>query len=128
MVTPALVEKEIADGTRLIQSLDTHNVRHSAVLWAQKMDDPQWELIIATPLVDERGPRSAYTDVQGILKSFDPPLSITLQDITVVSPGEPLIKELKKIYKKIDSLVTPRRITITPVAGYSGLLLVYRVR
>ena len=128
MVTPTLVGIEISDGAKLIQSLDAHGIRPTAALWGHRIDDPRWKLVIATPLVDQRGPRYAYTDVQGVLRAFRPPLHITLQDIMVVSPSEGLIKELKKQYGPIESLANPQQILVSPITGYGDRVLVYRVR
>jgi hypothetical protein len=55
-----------------------------------------WRLIIATPLVDRKGPLSTYTYVQGMIQNTNPPLGINLQDISLVSPHDKLVKVIKK--------------------------------
>ena len=46
--------------------------------------------------MDQRGPASAYTDVQGVLRSITKPLGISLQNISVISPKDKLVKVMKK--------------------------------
>ena len=46
--------------------------------------------------VDQRGPANASRDVQGVLHSLARPLSISLQDISVVSPNDKLVKAIRK--------------------------------
>jgi len=128
MVTSALVITGIADAKRLIEALDAHNIRTIAVLWSHKIEEQDWRLVIATSLVDQRGSRSAYTDIQGILKSLRPAPTITLQDISVISPKEQLVKYLRTHYGNMESLSSPRLLTISPNTGYSDSAYVYRVR
>lgn len=98
MVKTSLVETDIADGRRLIAALNQMNshFKVQAAFWLYRPEVMEWRLIVATPLVDQRGPFSTYADVQGILRTIAPPLSISMQDISVVSPNDKLVKVLKK--------------------------------
>ena len=95
-----LVERDIEDGRRLLKALDEAKsgavpFRIRAAFWLYTTEWLEWRLVIATSLVDERGPRSAYTDVQAILRSIQPPIGLSLQNLAVVSPSDPLVKMFK---------------------------------
>src|SRR6266498_5414814 len=98
MVTTSLVESDIADGRRLIAALDGLNslFQVQAAFWLYRPEAMEWRLMVATPLVDQRGPFSTYSDIQDVLRSMAPPLSISMQDISVVSPNDKLVKVMKK--------------------------------
>ena len=98
MVKTSLVETDIADGRRLIAALNQINAHFhvQAAFWLYRPEAMEWRLIVATPLVDQRGPFSTYSDIQGTLRTIAPPLSISMQDISVVSPNDKLVRVLKK--------------------------------
>jgi hypothetical protein len=103
MVETSLVESDIQSGRTLLDELrktdSQFSVPHFLVrsaFWLYGPEAFNWRLFIATPLVDQRGPASAYTDVQGVLRSLAKPMSISLKDISVVSPNDKLVKVMKK--------------------------------
>jgi len=103
MVETSLVESDIESGRALLDELKKSDSRFStphflvrSAFWLYRPEGSSWRLFIATPLVDQRGTTSAYGDVQGILRSLDKPLSISLKDISVVSPNDKLVKAMKK--------------------------------
>lgn len=93
-----MVETDIADGRRLIAALNQINSHFpvKAAFWLYRPEAMEWRLMVATPLIDQRGPFNTYADVQGILRTIAPPLSISMQDISVVSPNDRLVKVLKR--------------------------------
>jgi hypothetical protein len=99
MVNASLVESDIEDGRKLLgelRKIGSHFLVRSA-FWLFRPEAFDWRLFIATPLVDQRGPASAYTDIQGALRSLSKPLWISMQDISVVSPNDKLVKVMKKV-------------------------------
>src|SRR5262245_5598204 len=103
MVETSLVESYIQDGRTLINELKRSDAQFSvphflvrSAFWLFRSEAFDWRLFIATPLVDQRGPASAYTDVQGVLRSMTKPLIISLQDLSVISPNDKLVKIMKK--------------------------------
>jgi hypothetical protein len=103
MVKTSLVESDIEEGRKLLDELKKTDSKFSvphfvirSAFWFYSSDAFDWRLFIATPLVDQRGPASAYTDVQGALRSLAIPLWISMQDISVVSPNDKLVKVMKK--------------------------------
>jgi hypothetical protein len=98
MVKASLVESDIEAGRLLLDELkkiDSHFLVRSA-FWLFRPETFDWRLFIATPLVDQQGPASAYTDVQGALRSLQPSGWISMQDISVLSPNDKLVKLMKK--------------------------------
>ncbi len=98
MVKTSLVETDIADGRKLIEALNQLNSHFQvqAAFWLYRPEAMEWRLMIATPLIDQRGPFTAYADVQGSLRTISPPLSVSMQDISVVSPNDKLVKVVRK--------------------------------
>lgn len=95
MVKTSLVESDIAEGRRLINDLKKvwSHFQVQAAFWLNRPDVMEWRLYLATPLVDQRGPFSTYTDVQNVLRTT--PSSISMQEISVVSPNDKLVKVVK---------------------------------
>ena len=60
----ALVESDIEDGRRLIDSLDKTEFPIAAALWLYSPDSDDWRLTIASDLVDRLGPLKTYGQVQ----------------------------------------------------------------
>lgn len=95
MVKTSLVEHDIHEGRKLIQSLDLAGLRINAALWLFIPESSEWRLTIATPLVDEKGPLYTYRQVLRALNSISPPLSISIQNIAAISPNDSLVQQLK---------------------------------
>jgi hypothetical protein len=99
VVKTVLVERDIEDGRRLLLTLDQINLpsggfRVSAALWLFSGDPPEWRLIIATPSVDHLGFRSTYSAIQKVLDSLSPDTGLTLENISIVKPGDSLVRTL----------------------------------
>jgi len=63
--------------------------------WLYDRDSTEWRLIVATPLVDKKGEFSAYGDIQKVLKRLAP-TSLSLLNITVLSPSDKIVKAVRK--------------------------------
>jgi hypothetical protein len=94
-----LVESDWDAGARLIEALDSKGLEVKAALWLLSPELEEWRLIIATPLIDEQGPIAAYTLVQSVLEATPEAQSIPLDSISIVSPGDPIIKLLGKTFR-----------------------------
>lgn len=91
-----LVEKDINEGKELIEALDEAGISVQAALWIYLSESDEWRFMIAIPMIDEKGPKKTYTHIQSILAKITPP-TITLKDISIVSPNYDLIKLLKMV-------------------------------
>jgi hypothetical protein len=93
----ALVEPYIEDGRRLIDALERAEFPISAALWYYFPESDDWRLVVASSLVDRLGPLQAYNQVQKVLATLPPDFSLSLKEISVVSPKRPLIQTLKGV-------------------------------
>lgn len=91
----ALVEKDVEEGKRLIEALDNAGFQVRAVLWFYLAESDEWRFVVASPLVERKGPKEAYAFVQTVLAQLLPPSGISLEEISVVSPEYDLIRLLK---------------------------------
>jgi len=103
----ALVETDIEDGKKLVEALDKANFPVHSALWFYLSESDEWRFIVASSLVDENGPKDAYTQIQRVLAKLSKPFGISLKNISVVSPNDDLIQLL--------------RITISTGPGISGI-------
>ena len=91
----ALVEWDIQDGKDLIEALDKTEFKVDASLWFYSSDSDEWRLLIASPFVEENGPRKSYGFIRSVLTQPSPPSGISLKNVSVLSPKNQLIKLLK---------------------------------
>jgi hypothetical protein len=114
MVKTSLVERDVVEGKRFLDALNDRSAlrfgsktialipadrfRIKAAFWWYSSESSEWQLFIATPLVDEEGPLQAYRDINAVLASHLD-LDLSLQNISVLSPKEPLVKAINKAMK-----------------------------
>ena len=92
----ALVNKNIEDGKNLIEALDKSDFPLDGALWFYFADSDEWRFLLASPLVDEKGPKEAYALIQSVLAQLQPSLRISLKHISVLSPKSELIQLLRR--------------------------------
>src|SRR4051794_1645877 len=88
-----LVESDIQAGRRLVQALDAAGFPVTAALWLFFAEEGVWRLVIASPRVAEMGPRAAYTEIQGVIRSAG--IDLPLPQVTAVPPDDPLVLALR---------------------------------
>jgi len=91
-----LVKEIIDDGKELIEALDETQFEVKAAMWFYQADSDEWRLLIASPYVEENGPKKAYNLIQKELKKLSLPSGISLKDISLLSPQHDLIILMKK--------------------------------
>ena len=112
MYKKILVERDFEEGRRLLEALDNAGFPVRAAFWYHLSDSDKWRFIVASPVVDEKGPRAAYTVIQSVLATLSKtvvgvdnmprwrlPFGISLMDITVMSPKDQLIRLLRKVVR-----------------------------
>ena len=85
MFKKILVKELIAEGARLLEALGRNRFPVVAALWNYFAESMEWRLVIVSPVVDHRGPLSAYARVQRVLSGINPS-QLTLSDIALISP------------------------------------------
>jgi hypothetical protein len=91
----ALVERDIKEGKRIVDLLVKSGEKVPVALWRYDSTNGDWRLVLAVPQ-RARGPEPAYYFIQNVLKDMRPPVSLTLQDITLISPNDDLARALIK--------------------------------
>jgi hypothetical protein len=114
MVKTPLVEQDIVEGRRFLEALKQPAVvtigrrrvidlpakhfRVKAAFWLYWPESDEWRLVIATPLVDEQGPQATYRDIRAVLAA-NLASNLSLQNISAVSPKDPLVKAFQNAMK-----------------------------
>jgi hypothetical protein len=89
-----LVDSDTEQGRRLIEALDQVGFPVVAAFWSFFPDGDLYRLVIASPVIDDKGPREAYTKIQEVLHQLNLP-DLTLDNITVLSPYDPLVIDVR---------------------------------
>ncbi|MBI2470357.1 MAG: hypothetical protein HYV59_03830 [Planctomycetes bacterium] len=110
MVTEMVVKESlsgemISAGAELTRCLDDAKFLVSASLWYYMSDTNTWRLIIASPMIEVQGIKKAYKQIQSVIFKMpaDKP-KISLKDITVVGPKDPLVSLLRVSIKTGDGI------------------------
>ena len=97
MATTALVDQSSIDvGRRVIAALVREGIAVTVGLWAFASQSEEWQLTIATPLVDELGPLAAYGKVQKALQKTGLESEFPLRRIFLRSPKDKVLQSLQK--------------------------------
>lgn len=95
MVVQALTEDMIKAGAELAHRLDEKTTVEAA-LWFLLAETNTWRLVFCIPTMDTLGPKKIYSVIQGALsKKGIERLNLSLADISLMSPSDPLIQLLR---------------------------------
>ena len=108
----ALVGIDIEGGERLLNALDEANLDVRAALWIYLPDPDEWRLMIAFSLVDQKGPKKAYTLIQSELAKLIPPPEISLKNISAVGLEHHLIQALQAAARKYPGMISKHMIEL----------------
>jgi hypothetical protein len=96
-------------------------------LWLSQSESDAWHLLVATPRVDEIGPRKAYEELFRVAQRL-PSSSEQLSRIELVSPRQPLYQALRSVFGKAAS-VEGARLGNTQIGGkYIHDAYLYEIR
>lgn len=96
MATAALVDRDIEIGRRILVALSKAGVAVSVAFWAYVPQVNEWQLFIATPLVDAKGNRAAYDQVLRALQNAGINGDLPWRRIFLRSPKDNVLKSLEK--------------------------------
>ena len=101
MVKALLVMFNLNAGQRLIEELDKTDFDVRTAFWAYRLESEEWQLIIASPLVDKCGAGAAYDRIQPILReipnNLDEPLDrLYLHYIAARKTTDPLVQTIAR--------------------------------
>ena len=121
-----LVGYSIEEGKKLLKELDQSNLEVTSAFWYYVSESEQYRLVIVTPFFEKHGPRKTYEKVQKVLRS-EKDLDLTLSDIYLMGPDDPLNKGLRALLSS-GSELSGERITQSVVDGiYIDDAYLYRV-
>lgn len=115
MATATLVNSDIEIGRRIVAALTRAAIPVAVYLWAFIPEIQEWQFIIATPLVDSKGPLAAYGEVNKALQKEGVFGDVPLRRIFLKSPSDKVLRSLEK-----ESKAVPReafRVLNKPIAG-----------
>lgn len=99
MAKTALVDKYLSDGRMLLSALDRDGFQIDTAMWFYSDELDEWQLIVATPLVDQLGLRETLRRVQSIIGNITT-ISLSLSDISLMSPSSDLINAIKTTVRR----------------------------
>jgi len=96
-------------------------------LWLSRSESDAWHLVVATPRVDEIGPRKAYEELSKITRRL-PSDPGQLSRIELISPRQPFYQALRSVFGKSAS-VEGARLGNTQIGGmYINDAYLYEIR
>jgi len=99
----------------------------NGALWLFQPESGEWHLLIATPRVDEVGPRKAYEELSDITRRI-PADSAQLLRIELISPRQPFYQALRSVFGATAS-VEGARLGNTQIGGmYISDAYLYEIR
>ncbi len=103
-----LVESDVKQGEELIKVLHDEGFPIHLALWLYRPDRyAELRLVIATPVLDEKGPIEAYKEVMTILKRRHSNLLPLFSHIQIVSPTDSLIRAVRKTFPPGRKILDP---------------------
>jgi hypothetical protein len=115
MVRQMLTPDMIKEGKALLQELDRQKLGITAAFWFYLESSDVWTLIIASPKVEQEGPKSIYGRIQTVLTNG---ATLTLRDISVVPSDDPVVKLLGAAIKTRPDEVGDIRFSRNTINGH----------
>lgn len=124
----ALTAPDIEFGRALWKSLRaTAKFPIDGILWLFEPESGEWNLLIATPRVDQVGPKNAYAELATVTKQI-PADDTQLLKIELISPKNVLYQALRSVFGQA-ATVEGARLGSTQVGGmYIDDAYLYEVR
>jgi hypothetical protein len=96
MATAALVDKDLDIGREILRALAKGRIEVTVAFWAYVPQSSEWQLFIATPLVDSKGPKAAYEAVLDTLHDAKMDPYLPWRKLFLRSPKDPVLMSLDK--------------------------------
>jgi hypothetical protein len=95
-----LVDEDIKDGRLVLDLLEQHGLRVTAAFWSHFEDEDDWNLVIVSPDVAEKGSTQVYKELFAPLHNLQTelarPLNFWWDRIRIISPSSLIYQELKQ--------------------------------
>ncbi|MFP4173929.1 MAG: hypothetical protein ACLFV4_13570 [Candidatus Hydrogenedentota bacterium] len=105
LVTESLTDSMIEAGAKLIERLDATNSEVKSAFWLYSSEEQTWKLVIASPLVDEEGPRDYYKRIvdANMLANTEEQI-VSIFDIRVASPKNHITQLFANVFGETASV------------------------
>jgi len=110
-----LTESDLSFGKKITEQLKTAKFPFNGTLWLYDEEADDWQLIVASDLVDTKGPRGTYLDLAKAIANVSGSDFQRLR-ISVVSPKSTLFAALRSAFA-IAANVEGARLQNTTVGG-----------
>ena len=94
-----LVKSDLEIEGRVLEALSRANIPVTLCDWNYVPEIEEWQLVVATPLHDSKGPLEAYSRVIGALQSAGIYEDVPIRRVSVLSPNDNLVKTLEQDIK-----------------------------
>lgn len=126
-----LVKSDRDIGAKVMEALSRVNLPVNLVDWAYVPGLQEWQLIIATPWFDSKGPLATYRALVDALKKADVYEAVPLRRVFLKSPSDPFVKTLERevkdsnegflhILRRASKNVPEYAVVFAPIAGPGG--------
>jgi hypothetical protein len=95
-----LVKSDRDIGARVIEALSRAKIPITLCEWNYVPQLEEWQLIIATPWYDSKGPQAAYRALMDALQEADIYEKVPVRRVYIKSPRDPLVKALQQDQKE----------------------------
>lgn len=93
-----MVNDQLENGARFLEILAANGYDIRVAFWVKEADDERWFLYVGSPLVDEKGPASAYDFAIQIMRGH-PDLRIDLFDVKMVGMKDSMAAAVQNVTK-----------------------------
>lgn len=94
LVGDVLSSEMILSGKQLLSAVDS-KLPIDAAFWLLPQDTSSWRLVLATPAVRVEGPKAVYRKLMALLKRVEPPLGLSMSNISVIDTADPVVSLLR---------------------------------
>jgi hypothetical protein len=96
MATAVLVDRDLEIGRRILAALAMAGIPVSVAFWAHVLQIGEWQLFIATPLVDTKGHKAAYDQILRTLQRAGINDDLPWRRTILRSPKDKVFKSLEE--------------------------------
>ena len=91
-----LVRSDLEIEGRVLEALSRANIPVTLCDWNYVPEIDEWQLVLATPWHDTKGPLEAYSRVIAVLQSAGIYEDVPIRRVSVLSPNDSLVKTLEQ--------------------------------
>ncbi len=100
MYKTVLVDADIEDGRQVLATLEKSGLKVTAAFWFQGEDDDEWNLVIVSPDVAEKGSTQVYKEhfatLHNLQTTLPRPLNFWWDRIRIISPASLTYQTVKQ--------------------------------